>query len=43
MPIKEIIEYENTTFPKIEPVKERMDINIPYIKTQNIPQGNGSI
>ena len=43
MPIKEIVEYENTTFPKIEPVKERMDINIPYIKTQNIPQRNGSI
>ena len=43
MTIKEIIEYENHTFPKIEPVKERMDINIPLIKAENIPRRNGSI
>ena len=43
MTIKEIIEYENHTFPKIEPVKERMDINIPFIKAENIPRRNGSI
>ena len=43
MTIKEIIEYENHPFPKIEPVKERMDINIPFIKAENIPRRNGSI
>jgi hypothetical protein len=31
MTINNIIEVKNNTYPEIEPVKERMDINIPLI------------
>jgi hypothetical protein len=43
MTINNIIEVKNDTYPEIEPVKERMDINIPLIKAENIPKRNGSI
>ena len=43
MTINNIIEVKNNTYPEIEPVKERMDINIPLIKADNIPKRNGSI
>ena len=43
MTINNIIEIKNNTYPEIEPVKERMDINIPLIKAENIPRRNGSI
>lgn len=42
MTINNIIEVKNNTYPEIEPVKERMDINIPLIKAENIPKRNGS-
>ena len=43
MTINNIIEVKNNTYPDIEPVKERMDINIPLITAHNIPQRNGSV
>lgn len=42
MTIKEIIEIENDEFPKIKPVKEHMDIDIPDI-IKSIPHYNGFI
>ena len=44
MPIKDIIEVENKSFPRDQkPIKERMDINVPLIIADNIPKRNGSI
>ena len=43
MTINNIIEVKNNTYPDIEPVKERMDINIPLIKAENIPKRNGLV
>ena len=43
MTINNITEVKNNTYPDIEPVKERMDINIPLIKAENIPKRNGSV
>jgi hypothetical protein len=34
---------ENKSFPHQDPIKEKMDINIPLIKADNIPKRNGSI
>ena len=43
MAINNIIEVKNNTYPEIEPVKERMDIDITLIKAENISKRNGSI
>ena len=44
MTIKDITMIENKSFPKNQtPIKEKMDIYIPKITTQNIPRRNGSI
>ena len=44
MPIKDIIEVKNKSFPRDQkPVKERTDINVPFIIAKNIPKQNGSI
>ena len=42
MTIKEILEEPNNDFPKIKPVKEHMDIDIPDI-IKSIPHYNGFI
>jgi hypothetical protein len=34
---------ENTTFPNIEPIRENMDIFIPDINVEGLPNRNGSI
>jgi GTPase SAR1 family protein len=41
--IKEIIEEHNETFPKIKPIEEIMNINVPDIKVDGIPSRNGGI
>ena len=44
MPIKDIIEVENKSFPRHKkPIKAWMDINIPLVIAENIPKRNGSI
>ena len=43
MPIKDIIEVENKSFPRDQkPIKERMDIYIPLVIAENIPKTNRS-
>ena len=38
MPIKDIIEVKNESFPRDQkPIKERMDINIPLTIADNVP------
>ena len=43
MTISSINEIPNNTLPIQKPIKEVMNINIPNIKTENIPQRNGGI
>ena len=43
MTIKDITMIENKSFPHQDPIKEKMDINIPLVKADNIPKRNGSI
>ena len=43
MTVNNIIEVKNNTYPEIEPVKERMDINMPLIKAENISKRDGSM
>lgn len=43
MTINEIKEIKNNQFPKLEPIKENMKIDIPFIKADGIPKRNGSV
>lgn len=43
MTIKKIEEIKNKTLPKLDPIKEVMDIYIPGITTENVPKANGFI
>jgi hypothetical protein len=43
MTIKLIEEIVNNTIPRQAPIKEKMNINIPNIKVENIPNRNGFI